>query len=183
MLNPIFLIRHASPDWDRTDISYHIPPGPPLTEIGKYEAHQLSLFVKQQSITMLYSSPLERCLHTATIAGGSSNARIEIHPGLRELSPGEANDQILNRTWEVFELALQANHLTERVGLVTHGGTISVLLRALGMEEEELKRLSIYDHANPLPPAGVWRVEWNRTTNRWNSMLAFLPEGQIALIE
>jgi drug/metabolite transporter (DMT)-like permease len=27
----IYLIRHATPDWSRTDIPYFTPPGPPLT--------------------------------------------------------------------------------------------------------------------------------------------------------
>jgi broad specificity phosphatase PhoE len=34
----IYFIRHATPDRRRTDLSYHTPPGPPLTAQGEHEA-------------------------------------------------------------------------------------------------------------------------------------------------
>jgi broad specificity phosphatase PhoE len=178
MTNPIFLIRHASPDWDMPDIPYHIPPGPPLTAIGRKEAFQLGLFLNQEGVSQLFSSPLERCSQTAEIAASCSRARVEIHTGLGELLPGESHDSILSRMWGVFEYAIKIGSLSERVGLVTHGGTISVLLRALGMDEDKLKQYSIFDHANPVPPAGAWRVEQSGTRQPWEFSLAFVPGGE-----
>ena len=177
MINRIFLIRHASPNWDMPDIPYHIPPGPPLTAAGRREASQLGDFLNQEQVRLLYSSPLERCFHTATIAASCARARVEVHPGLGELQPGESHDRILSRIWAVFEFAIRTGRSAERVGLVTHGGTISVLLQALGMEADRLKHCSIFDHANPVPPAGVWRVEQSGTLQPWELRLAFIPGG------
>ena len=45
MPQQIYLIRHATPDWTRKDIPYHLPPGPPLIEQGLAEAQALAAFL------------------------------------------------------------------------------------------------------------------------------------------
>jgi broad specificity phosphatase PhoE len=63
----IFLIRHATPDWHRKDISYDIFPGPPLTPKGEKEAEALAAFLKSEGVGKLYHSPFARTAKTAQI--------------------------------------------------------------------------------------------------------------------
>src|SRR5687768_8661784 len=63
----IYLVRHASPDWERKDIPYDIHPGPPLSPKGQQEAEAVADFLKEQGVVKLYYSPFERCTTTAQI--------------------------------------------------------------------------------------------------------------------
>ena len=61
----IYLARHATPDWSRTDLPYHLLPGPPLVPQGEAEAAELGRFLREAGVSRLYTSPLERARRTA----------------------------------------------------------------------------------------------------------------------
>ena len=73
----VYLIRHATPDWSRTDIRYDIPPGPPLTSQGEAEAQQLGEFLQTIPVKHIYASPLERTSRTAQIAAAALGIQVE----------------------------------------------------------------------------------------------------------
>lgn len=173
----IYLVRHATPDWSRTDIPYHIPPGPPLTEQGRAEAEALGAFLHQAGVRQIFTSPLERCHHTAQIAGALAGAPVETLPELGEWSPGETMQAMRERTWPAFEQACLACAETGPVALVTHGGPVLVLLEALGMPPEVSREHRIYDHRNPLPPAGAWLAQRNGQGEAWALELVFTPQA------
>ncbi len=157
----LFLIRHASPDWNRPDLPYFIPPGPPLSPQGLAEAQALAGFLQTTGVQRLLTSPLERCMHTAQIVSAATGAPWEVIDGLREWQPHENKAIVLGRALPVVEQAWQAvqsNGAAGPVALFTHGGPILALLSALGIDDATLETLRIYDHRNPLPPAGVWQV-------------------------
>ncbi len=77
-MQTIYLARHASPDWNRKDIPYHIPPGPPLTPQGRLEAAALGAFLRPAGVSTIASSPLERCQHTAQIVGAALGLPVEV---------------------------------------------------------------------------------------------------------
>jgi broad specificity phosphatase PhoE len=172
----IYLSRHASPDLTRTDLVYHLPPGPPLTPRGQAEAQSLGTFLKQVKISRIYSSPLERCLATAHIVSEITGAPVEVLKQLTELQPGEDNDSLYSRLWPVFERA--ANELSDGrpAVLITHGGPVAFLLAALGMDEVTLNQNLTFDHRNPLPPAGAWEISRANESQPWILRLAFIPE-------
>ena len=177
MPQTIYLIRHATPDWTRTDIAYHLPPGPPLTEQGRQEAQALGAFLLASGVRLFYTSPLERCVHTTQIAAELGKASWQVDPGLIELAPGENAASILQRVKPVFERACLASLEAGPVALITHGGTVNVLLPELGMDEKTLaEHKKIFDHANPLPPAGAWLAERQDGEAAWSLRLAFKPE-------
>ena len=66
----IFLVRHATPDWSRTDIPYDIAPGPMLAPKGEKEAEKLAVFLRSERVGRLYHSPFERAARTAQIVAG-----------------------------------------------------------------------------------------------------------------
>lgn len=169
----VLLIRHATPDWMRTDLDYHIPPGPPLTEQGKREAGALGAYLHQVSVSHLYSSPLERCWRTAEIAAQIAAVPLEVEWGLIEWQKDEDQPAVRKRMGDVFKTALEIHAGNSPLGLVTHGGPIAMLLEVLGMDAATLESWRKFDHRNPVPCAGVWQA--TRDGEGWNLRLVFKP--------
>jgi broad specificity phosphatase PhoE len=170
----VYLIRHAQPDWSRTDLVYHQPPGPPLTDEGRDQARQLGLFMLQAGIQRLYTSPLERCAQTAQIVGELVKITPDIHDGLIEWQPGEDYAAVQARLRPIFEQAVDES-AAGPVGLVTHGGPIAAQLMALGMSDTVVDRYRVFDRNNPVPTAGAWLVQRAQARETWSLSLAYNP--------
>jgi len=177
----LYLVRHASPDWNRKDIPYHLPPGPPLTEQGLVEAHALGQFLRLADLQQLWTSPLERCQHTAEIVAGITGASVRVDQQLLEWQPQESKEALRDRTLPVVDRAwqwvAQQNGAGGTIALVTHGGPIMTLLLAFGINDHTMESLRIYDHRNPVPPAGVWEVTRQSLGQSWEMGLVFTPEA------
>jgi probable phosphoglycerate mutase len=159
MAATLYLIRHATPDWSRTDIRYDIPPGPPLTDVGEREARQLAEFLKTTNIAHVYASPLERTSRTAQIAADALGVKVEIAPDLAEWERVELEADVLSRVRAFVDEAFDESELRGPLALVTHGGPIRVVLADIGLERSEMDHYRrTFDRDNPVPPAGVWRV-------------------------
>jgi broad specificity phosphatase PhoE len=169
----IFLARHASPDWSRKDLAYHIPPGPPLTSQGITEAVALGGFMRLEGVRQLYVSPLERCLQTAGIIAGLIGAPWFIFPGLIEIQPGETSEDIQARLWPVFNQACKSAAERGPVALITHGSPIATLLSLLGLDQVILQNHQTYDNHNLLPPGGAWRARQAAFDDPWDLDLVF----------
>lgn len=172
----ICLARHASPDWTRKDLIYHLPPGPPLTAQGEREAQELGAFLRLAAVRRILTSPLERCLRTAAIAGAIIGVTPTTVEALTEAQPAEDHEALLARLWPVFQDAWeQAAQGQTPVALITHGAPIMALLAALGVDPPTIETLRIYDHRNVVPPAGAWEAIWDPADGRWRLQLAFTP--------
>ncbi len=102
----VFLIRHASPDWERRDIPYDIHPGPMLTPRGEKEAEALAVFLKRQGLVKLYHSPFERAARTARIVAGLNGIPAVEEPGLAEWrAVDEAESRVRLRMVSIFQQA------------------------------------------------------------------------------
>ena len=176
----VYLCRHATPDFNRRDIPYHIPPGPPLVEKGLVEANALGQFLLPLHITRMSASPLERCWHTAKIASQIGGYSFEILDNLIELYPNESLESVQDRSYPVLEAAWLDSLEGGPVALVTHGGVVQALLLKLGMSKKQVMEYNhMFDHANPIPPAGAWKI--SRTSDDiWEMELVFQPQLAIA---
>jgi probable phosphoglycerate mutase len=173
MFPTVYLIRHATPDWSRTDLVYHLPPGPPLTPQGEAEAAQLGDFLRDMGVRQMWASPLERCHRTAALAAHVAGAAWASDDRLAEIRPEEKAADILGRVWPLW---LEATQAAEPVALVTHGGPITLLLGKLGLDPTVLaQHQAAFDRRNPLPPAGVWRAVRATAGDAWALDLAFTP--------
>ncbi len=181
LLPTVYLVRHATPDWSRTDLIYHLPPGPPLTAQGEAEAQQLGEFLRDMSAGQVLASPLERSLRTAEIAAGQAGAPWRIDARLAEWRPEETAVAVRARVWPAWQ---EANALCRELGpvvLVTHGGPIGVLLAELGLTSRQLAHYQQqFDRRNPVPPAGAWRAILPAPEGQWSLDLAFVPEAHRA---
>ncbi len=171
----LYLVRHAAPDWSRTDLVYHQPPGPPLTAEGRQQAVALGAFLRQANTRQLFASPLERCAETGRIAAQIAGAPFAIDDGLIEWQPGDTTASVQERIRPIF---LQAAALSAAgpVALVTHGGPIGALLLELGMDEKALASRRTFDHHNPLPTGGAWQASRAHPQAAWELSLVFKPE-------
>lgn len=181
MLPTLYLVRHATPDWTRTDLSYYVPPGPPLTAHGEREAAQLGEFLRDMQVSVVHASPLVRCLRTGQLAAQAAGVACVEDPRLTEWRPEEKPGDVLARVWPVWVHAGETCLSAGPVVLVTHGGPIGLLLAELGLDAQQLAHYKrIFDRHNPVPPAGAWRAVRPSPDRPWSLDLAFTPEAQRA---
>jgi broad specificity phosphatase PhoE len=86
----VILVRHGETEWN---IIRRIQGGnsdTPLNENGQRQAAGVAVRLKTEPVKAIYSSPLQRALHTAqAIAQFHHNLEIETRPSLREIMVGE----------------------------------------------------------------------------------------------
>jgi broad specificity phosphatase PhoE len=174
----VFLIRHASPDWQRRDIPYDIHPGPTLTPKGEKEAEALAEFLKSEGLVKLYYSPFARAAGTARIVAARNGIPAVEDPGLTEWRMAdEVESRVRLRMVSSFQQAARESQDGSPTGLVSHGGPIALLLQELGIQQDKLaKYRTLFDTTNPLPPAGVWEVEKGAGEEGWKFEMVFRPE-------
>lgn len=174
----IYLARHATPDWSRTDIRYDVPPGPPLTAQGEAEAAQLGEFLRKAGVKRIYASPLERTRRTAEIAGGLIGVTPITEETIAEWRRGESEAEVSARLNGFWEKLYRESESVGPLAVVTHGGPIKAMLQNLGMSRataDEYCRK--FDRGNPLPPAGVWLAMNSTIETPWQLDLVFTPQA------
>lgn len=172
----IYLARHATPDWHRTDIRYDVAPGPELTPQGEAEAAQLGDFLRRVGVRRIVASPLVRTRATAEIAGAIAGAHVTIDEAVREYSREENDQSVYERIFPSLQALFEASAATGPVAIVTHGGPIRVLLERLGLDRDELWHYRRqFDHQNPLPPAAVWELTRPSADQPWQMRMVFSP--------
>lgn len=172
----VYITRHATPDRSRTDIPYHIPPGPPLNERGLNEAAALGAFLRKAGVVHVLASPLERAWRTGSIAAGTCGATIEQVLELAEWRPEEVESGVRQRVQAGYLSACQASARREApAAIVSHGYPILTLLRSLGLPTEMVERCRIYDSRNPIPMGGAWLTEC--VDGEFTARLVYLPQG------
>lgn len=173
----VYLVRHATPDWSRTDLVYHVPPGPSLVPAGEREAGELGRYLREQGVRQVWHSPLERTLQTATLAAAVCEAGVRCEHDLREIQPGESLDTVRQRLWPTWERAVSHSLSNGPLALVTHGGPMTAMLTALHLPGDVLAHYTrIFDRGNPAPPCGTWKAARPGADELWDVSLAFVPE-------
>jgi broad specificity phosphatase PhoE len=177
MTSTIYLIRHATPDWSRTEIRYDVPPGPPLTTQGEAEAIRLGEFLREAQVYKLYASPLARALRTAEIAGEITGNSVEVVESIAEWRRGESEAEVLERFTSFWTSVCEKGDHSGAIAVVTHGGPIRLMLDHLKLERAEIDFYrKQFDRDNPVPPAGAWRIMRTSPQTQWQITLAFTPQ-------
>jgi len=172
----IYLARHATPDWSRTDIRYDIPPGPPLTAQGEAEARQLGEFLREAGVKKIYASPLERTQRTAHLAAEVVGLPVVTEELIAEWRRGEHETEVASRFSGFWERICAESEALGPIVLVTHGGPIKVMLLNLGLPRATVDEYCRkFDRGNPVPPAGVWLAANHSSETPWYLELLFTP--------
>jgi len=156
------LIRHGETSANLDGV-WHGSTDTPLTERGRRQAERVAEHVARAhaDATALYTSPLQRALHTAEAIGRALALAPRVEPGLREFDLGSWERKTYRELMEVQQLwqnqqrdpdfaphggesargvaerfrealeRIDAAHRGERVILVTHGGALSLAMSAL----------------------------------------------------
>ena len=89
-----------------------------------------------------------------------------------------ARSAVQERMLQALDAVLDIGKRGPTCALVTHGGPIVALLLALGMDETRLESCRIFDHRNPVPPAGAWLAHQPAVGQDWILQLVYPPENQ-----
>ncbi len=154
----LYLARHATPDWNRKDIPYDVPPGPSLVPQGQAEAAQLAAWLGGRGIHQVFASPMARAWQTAEIVSAALGADLVETPDLIESRRGESFEAIHARMQRFFA-GIVANGDVP-VAAISHGFPIEVLLQSLGVSADEMAPLrQRFDHRNVIACAGAWQID------------------------
>lgn len=177
----IYLARHGTPDWNMPGIRYDIPPGPPLVAQGEAEAARLGAFFAERGVRKVYASPLMRALHTAQIAAEVAGLPpVEVMDAAAEYRRDENDDAVFTRFNPFFLRVWGEAAANGPIAIVSHGGPVRVMLERLGGLPDALWHYRRqFDHQNPLPPAGAWRVSNDGQPGAWHLDLQFTPNAVI----
>jgi broad specificity phosphatase PhoE len=165
----ILLARHGETDWNASlRWQGHADPG--LNEAGRRQAHELAARLARERLDAIYASDLVRARETAEIVAADTGLPVRALAALREIDVGEWSGLTTPEIerlypdgmhrhraggdgWERGEThvamtervigavtAIAAEHPSERLLLVGHGGTIRALLaHAEGVALTELR--------------------------------------------
>ncbi|MBX7235598.1 MAG: histidine phosphatase family protein [Caldilineales bacterium] len=169
----LYLARHATPDWNRKDIPYDIPPGPSLVPQGQAEAAQLAAWLDGRGIRQVYASPMARARQTAAIVSAALGATLVEAPDLIESRRGETFEAIHARMQRFFAGIVADGD--EPLAAVSHGFPIEVLLQSLGVGADVMAPLrDRFDHRNVIACAGAWEIDLS-SPQAPRCTLAFTP--------
>jgi len=85
----LLLIRHGENDWVGTHRLAGRTNGVLLNDKGREQSAQLAEILKNQPISAIYSSPLERCLQTAEPVAAALGQHVIEEPGVLEVDYGQ----------------------------------------------------------------------------------------------
>jgi broad specificity phosphatase PhoE len=156
----LYVIRHAQPDYN-APVPYHTAPGPGLTPAGVAQAGAMAALLRHAGIERVLSSPLRRCVETATPLARELGLTLLIDDDLRESPPGEPPIEVRAR---MLRAAL-AQSDTRVAALVGHAAPLTELLRALTHDEIALPPRD--RRGNHLAECMVWALH-NRA-GRWRA--------------
>lgn len=171
MLTDLFLIRHAAPEWHGGP-AYRTAPGPDLSVSGQREAQQLAHFLADKALDHLFVSPFARTMQTAAHIVDRLDVPVTYTRFVEEHSATESAEQVHVRIRD-FLLSLTDSPF-QRVGIVSHGFPIRVMLEELSSGRLDL-RPYVFGGNNHAPTAGVWHA--HRVEDGWRLDLVFQPDG------
>src|SRR5689334_5610296 len=85
----LLLIRHGENDWVGTNRLAGRTTGVHLNDKGREQSLQLAELLKDQPVSAIYSSPLERCLQTAEPVAAAVGVQVIHEVGVLEVDYGE----------------------------------------------------------------------------------------------
>jgi probable phosphoglycerate mutase len=84
----LYLVRHGETEPNRRGIALG-RADVPLTETGHSQAAQLARALAGETLSAVYSSPLQRAVQTASAIAGAQSLEVATEPGLIEMDVGE----------------------------------------------------------------------------------------------
>lgn len=152
----IIFLRHAQAKNNVERILAGRTKGIPLTQTGIQQAQKIATFLQPLKISTIYSSPIERALHTAKIVANKLDLGCKIDERLTEVEMGSFSgmqyDEMFAKYGNVFLKFYQDNSLIQKNGVETFS---SVKKRVLDMvnycsKKHEGQNVLLVTHMDPI---------------------------------
>ena len=152
----IIFLRHAQAKNNVERILAGRTKGIPLTQTGIQQAEKISTFLQPLKISTIYSSPIERALHTAEIVANKLDLGCKIDDRLTEIEMGSFSgmqyDEMFAKYGNVFLKFYQDSPLIQKNGVETFS---SVKKRVLDMVNycskiREGQNILLVTHMDPI---------------------------------
>jgi broad specificity phosphatase PhoE len=85
----LILVRHGETHWNKDGLVQGGDSDIELNDTGFEQARKLAAFLKNEPITAILSSPLQRAIATAEVIASQHQLPVEIDQGLKELKVGD----------------------------------------------------------------------------------------------
>ena len=152
----IIFLRHAQAKNNVERILAGRTKGIPLTQTGIQQAEKISTFLQPIKISTIYSSPIERALHTAEIVANKLDLGCKIDDRLTEIEMGSFSgmqyEEMFAKYGNVFLKFYQDSPLIQKNGVETFS---SVKKRVLDMvnycsKKHEEQNILLVTHMDPI---------------------------------
>jgi broad specificity phosphatase PhoE len=98
----LILVRHGETHWNEGKRIQGGDSDIELNETGLEQARKLAVFLENEPITIILSSPLRRAKSTAELIASNHQSPVEIDPALRELKVGELEGMSISNLRTTF---------------------------------------------------------------------------------
>src|SRR5665213_93278 len=139
-------------------------PDPPLSPLGRRQAEQLAVRVKQAGVAAIYASPFRRAVETARILGNDiieDKRLVEIELELGDdgnLDFKETAASVVERMRSAIDTIVEA-HPGQRVVVVTHGvALMAYVTDVLGLAPGQIRLLPYYTSVSVVRGLGDSRM-------------------------
>jgi len=155
-LSLIIFLRHAQAKNNVERILAGRTQGIPLTQTGVQQAEKIATFLRPLKISTIYSSPIERALHTAEIVANKFDLGCKIDDRLTEIEMGSFSgmqyDEMFTKYGNVFLKFYQDSSLIQKNGVETFS---NVKKRVLDMvnycsKKHEGQNILLVTHMDPI---------------------------------
>jgi broad specificity phosphatase PhoE len=130
----ILWVRHGQSTWNVLDRLQGHELSPPLTDLGREQAHDAAEALADRGVVRLLSSPATRALETAEIIAArlGLEVEVEVEPLLLEKGLDENYTDVLVRVQQILD-----RDLPDHTVAVSHGDTIGLAVGLLSGQRPE----------------------------------------------
>jgi broad specificity phosphatase PhoE len=114
----VILVRHGETEWNKVRRIQGSDSDTPLSETGKHQAEEVALKLNSEKIQAIYSSPLQRALHTARTIAGYHKLDVQTTPDLKEIKVGALEGTLaadLKSRFDEYICKFDHNHELARI--------------------------------------------------------------------
>ncbi len=130
--------------------------GIPLTDLGLQQAEKIANFLEPLKISAIYSSPIERALHTTKIVSNKLNLQYKIDHRLTEIEMGSFSgmlyEEMFAKHGNIFLKFYQDNPLIEKYGVETFSNVKKRVLDMINYcsQKHDNENILLVTHMDPI---------------------------------
>lgn len=137
----LILVRHGETLWNEAGLVQGGDSDIDLNDIGQEQARRLGVFLRNEPLAAIISSPLRRAVATAEVIASHHQLPVEIDEGLKELKVGDLEGMSLAKLTTTFSQFLLQRWQHRQTTRLPNGESLAELQqRAWDVVERVLKR-------------------------------------------